>query len=255
MTNYATKIRLLIVEDEPLAARLLQETLSEFNYETVSIVNNANDAIAVLSASSEIDIVLIDIVLKGDIDGIDLASYINENHDLPFIFLTSHTDNEVMERAKGSNPYAFIVKPFKDEQIKIALEMALINFSNKTSNNMYKTIDKTLEISTALQIKDSLFLKRNHHFDRVHFSKILFLEADNNYCTVHTTNAKYIYSLVLKKIEEQLPTDQFLRVHRSYVVNVQSITGFEGNMLFIGSSKIPVSKTHRNKVFKLFHMV
>ena len=106
-----------------------------------------------------------------------------------------------------------------------------------------------------MQLMDSLFLKKDHHFERVPLDEILFLKADSNYSVIHTKNGKFIYSTVLKNIEPQLPINKFLRIHRSYVVNINKVKGFEGNTLFIGDKRIPVSKSYKNDVFRLFRTI
>ncbi len=138
----------------------------------------------------------------------------------------------------------------------MAIELALMNFFNKTPEKKLLEGQKfTGKDNQVLQIKDSLFLKKGHHFERVLLKEIQFLEADNNYSTIHATCGRFVYSMVLKKIEEQLPPNFFIRIHRSYVVHINLIDGFEGNMLFIGDKKIPVSKTYRNNIFKLFRKI
>ena len=97
-----------------------------------------------------------------------------------------------------------------------------------------------------------LFLKKNNHYLRVPLKEILFIQADGNYSTIYTASHKFIYSVVLKKVQDQLPSSIFLRTHRSYLVNINSVTGFEGNILFVGTHKIPVSKSLRDGIFKLF---
>ncbi len=250
------KIKILIVEDEILIAQDIANRLSTINYQIVGIAASTERALELIIQNNDIDIILIDIILKGELDGIELACIINNKHHIPFIFLTSHADTSLVERAKSVQPYAYILKPFNDRQISISIELALVNYSKNTPQK--ELIKKQIFNKTdnqVLQIKDSLFLKKNHHFERVPLKEILFLQADSNYCTVSTKSERFVYSMVLKKIEAHLPINQFLRVHRSYVVNINSVIGFEGNMLFIGNKKIPVSKTYRNKVFRLFHTI
>ncbi|MDO5978363.1 LytR/AlgR family response regulator transcription factor [Flavivirga spongiicola] len=250
------KIKILIVEDELLIAQDIANRLTSINYQIVGIAISAERALQLITENNDIDIILIDIILKGELDGIELAGIINNKHHIPFIFLTSHADTHLVGRAKKVKPYAYMLKPFNDRQISIAIELALVNYSNKTperdliNDRTFNTVD-----NQVLHIKDSLFLKKDHHFERVPLKEILFLQADSNYCTVCTKSERFIYSTVLKKIEAQLPIDQFLRVHRSYVININSVNGFEGNMLFIGKKKIPVSKTYKDAVFKLFRTI
>ena len=256
MIRIASKVKVLIVEDEILLAQDIRQRLTDMGYEIIGIASTAIKAIKLLEENLNVNIILIDIILKGDLDGIELASLINVKYNIPFVFLTSHADNALVERAKSVKPYAYILKPFNGRQISVAIELALVNFANKTPEKELLEEKKFSESDNqALKINDSLFLKKDHHFERVLLKEIQFLEADSNYCTVHTKTERFMYSMVLKKIEAQLPVNQFLRTHRSYVVNIQSVNGFEGNMLFIGDKKIPVSKTYKDNVFKLFHTI
>lgn len=100
-----------------------------------------------------------------------------------------------------------------------------------------------------------LFLRKGNAFHLVAVKDIVLLEADRNYTTVYTKTDKYIYSTVLKKMEEKFPKQYFLRVHRSYLVNIEAITGFEGNLLHVGSQRIPVSRNYRMAVFRLFDVI
>lgn len=254
--NSSSKVKILIVEDEILLAKDIAHRLTAMHYHVAGIASSADKALEILNQVNDIDIILMDIVIKGEIDGIDLAAIVNSKFDIPIIFLTSHADRSVIDRAKKVRFYAYILKPFNDRQVSIAIELALVNFSNNTpKQELLNTQELPKTENTSLQIKDSLFLKKEHHFERVSLKDILFLEADSNYCTVHTKSKKFIYSLVLKKIEAQLPKTQFLRIHRSYVVNIEAVNGFEGNMLFIGERKLPVSKTYRAMVFKSFQTI
>lgn len=256
MIQSIAKVKLLIVEDEILLANDIANKLSDNNYHIAGIADTVKKALTFLEHNQDIDMVMIDIMLKGEFDGIDLARFINEKYQLPFLFLSSHADNYIVERAKIVKPYAYLLKPFNDRQVCIAIELALKNFSNKTAENeMQITKQFTATENQVLNIKDSLFLKKNNHFERVQLQEILYLEADSNYCTVYTKTDRFIYSVGLNKIEEQLPTSRFMRVHRSYVVNINSVSGFEGNMLYLSNTKIPVSKSHKDVVFKLFKTI
>lgn len=253
MNSLSTKVKILIVEDEILIAKDIANRLTKINYHIVGIAATAERALQMISDDKNIDLILIDIILRSKIDGIELAQMINTKYSIPFIFLTSHADNHLVERAKAVQPQAYILKPFNDRQVSIAIELALMNYASKMPEKILfkkQTFKKTE--NQVLQIRDSLFLKKDQHFERVPLKEILFLKADSNYCIVITKTTQFMYSMVLKKIESHLPLNQFLRVHRSYVVNINLVDGFEGNTLFIGDKRIPVSKTFKNTVFRLF---
>ena len=256
MCAVGPKVKLIIVEDEIILAKDIRQRLIDHNYDVVGIASSADKTLRLLEENLDVDILLIDIVIKGDVDGIELAKVVKRKYNVPFIFLTSHADDSFISRAKKIKPHAYILKPFNDRQVKVAIELALLNFSRQTDDRGF--FDSEIEDpdqSAVLQIKDSLFLKKDHHFERVQLENILYLEAENNYCSVHTKSDRFLYSLVLKKIESQLPSNQFLRIHRSYVVNINSVTGFGGNMLYIGDKRIPVSRTYKDKVFQLFKTI
>jgi len=237
------KVNLLIVEDDILVAQDISSRLIDRNYAVVGIAATAAEAIQFLS-NNTVDLMLLDIILKGSRDGIELARIINKDFKIPFIFLTSHADSYFIERAKSVKPHAYILKPFNDRQLMVAIELALLNFAKKKSEqHLLKTSSFPASENQVLHIKDSLFLKKNHHFERVPLEDILFL------------NKKFMYSVVLKKIEAQLPKHLFIRIHRTFVVNIQLVSGFEGNTLFIQGQKLPVSKSHKDQVFQLFRTI
>lgn len=251
----ANSVNILIVEDEMLLAEDIKLRLERLGYNVVAYVPSVQHALEQLKDHPEIDLALLDISLKGKLDGIDLARMINSLYRIPFIFLTSHADRALVERAKEVRPYAYMLKPFNDREIAINVELALANYAKKRQEvgPGGRRESFSHEENQVLNINESLFLKKDHHFQRVALKDITILEADNNYTTVYTKTDKYIYSTVLKRMEEKLPGKTFLRVHRSYVVNIDAITGFEGNTLFVGERQIPVSKQYKVDVFKIFN--
>lgn len=255
MKNETSKIKIVLVEDEAILAQDITLKLNKFNYQVTNTVQSADEAINVLTQNSDIQLIIIDIKIKGDKDGIELAQFINANYDIPFIFLTSHADEESVQRAKLTNPSAYLLKPFNERQIGIAIELALTNFSLKFKSTDNSAKKQNEDVNEILKIKDSLFLKKNNHFERVLIDEIQYIEAESNYTTIYTKSDKYLYSMVLKKLEKELPTTKFLRVHRSYIVNISSVLGFQGNMLFLKDKKIPVSKSNHDIVFKLFKTI
>lgn len=247
------RIHILIVEDEILLAQDIALRLSK-QYAVVGTAASVEDALKLLEQLPETDLVLSDIKLEGDRDGIDLGRIINEKYHLPFIFLTSHADQALVERAKKVKPASYLLKPFNDREIPIAIELALTNFINKpTSPKLHQKQAFEAHENLVMNISDRLFLKKDHHFQRVALKDISLLEADGNYTTIYTQKEKFIYSTQLKYMEEKLPTDRFIRVHRSHVINIDAVDGWEGNTLFVQNKRVMVSKQYREKVFSIFN--
>jgi DNA-binding NarL/FixJ family response regulator len=123
-----TNIQVLIVEDEPLIAEDIQEYLTDAEYHVSAIAYNKEQAIEALSARIP-DLVLLDINLGGNLDGIALAQFINEKHPTPFIFLTSYAHKSILEQAKLTRPMGYILKPFTAKTLFSSIEIALYNFA------------------------------------------------------------------------------------------------------------------------------
>lgn len=247
------RVKILVVEDEILLAQDIALRLSK-QYEVVGIAASVAQAIELLEEHPNVDIVLSDIKLKGDRDGIELGQMINDKYFVPFIFLTSHADKALVERAKAVRPAAYMLKPFNDREIPIAIELALTNYSNEVSEPvMHQKKPFPDTENRVLQIADRLFLKKDNHFQRVALNEILLLEADGNYTTIYTQADQYIYSTVLRKMEEKLPSERFMRVHRSFIINIDAVEGFEGNTLFVKEKRVSVSKQYREQVFNVFN--
>jgi len=121
--------KLLIVEDERLVAEDLKNTVSGFNYDVVGIVASGEDAIA-MAKKFQPDLILMDIMLEGSMTGIEAAKIIYDSQQTPIIFLTAYADEETLDGAIESNPYAYLIKPFRDRDLKITLKMAF-NLINK----------------------------------------------------------------------------------------------------------------------------
>ena len=117
-------VNVLIVEDEPLYSIVLEIELKDLGCIIAGVATNGDDAIKVLKEKT-VDIILLDIVIEGDKDGIDIGNFIKENLDIPFIFTSSMTSQEVIDRAKTTKPSGYLVKPFDTEDLIISMQVAL----------------------------------------------------------------------------------------------------------------------------------
>jgi len=130
----------LIVEDEPLISDDIESTLISNHYDIAGKAYSSTQALDMLMNRFP-DLVLLDISIKGDKDGIDIAAIIRENYQLPFIFLTSFSDPLTLDRAKPTMPYGYIVKPFRDRDIVASIEMAMYRYA--VENNT-AALDKSM---------------------------------------------------------------------------------------------------------------
>lgn len=137
------KARILIVEDEAILAMSFKQYLTSFGFDVVGIASTGEDAIKQTS-ESEADLVLMDIILKGDMDGIEAATLILEDYDIPVVYLTAHPEENIMNRAKKTFPYGYITKPISKTDLKNTVDLALYKHSMerklKESEIKYRTL-------------------------------------------------------------------------------------------------------------------
>jgi DNA-binding NarL/FixJ family response regulator len=133
-------IRILIIEDEPIISDDIESTLTTNDYDIAGKAYNSTMALDMLINRSP-DLVLLDIAIKGDKDGIDVAAIIREKYHIPFIYLTSFSDKITLERAKPTMPYGYIVKPFKDRDIITSIELAMFRFAMENNTSV---LEKTM---------------------------------------------------------------------------------------------------------------
>jgi len=145
-----TSVRVLIVEDESIVSMDIQSTLESLGYDVVGAAATGEDAVS-LATEKLPDIVLMDIVLKGDIDGIEAAERIRETMDLPIVYLTAYTDDDTLARAKLTDPFGYILKPFEERELHTNIEMALHKHRLETDlreseENMRDLFDNSMDL-------------------------------------------------------------------------------------------------------------
>lgn len=243
------KSKILIVEDEMIIAADLSIQLTKLGYEVIGIQTRAEDSLKTLEENKP-DVILMDIILSGEMNGITAAQEILKRHQIPVIFLTSNVDDATFQQAKTAKPYAFISKPFRKDDLARAIEITLERIDTERS----ATGDQSAEVST---MEDRLFIRYKDQLVKVVIQDILFLEADRNYCKLISKDQEYMLSIPLGKIEGQLHPDLFLRVHRSFIVNLNQIETIHEHYEFltIRDHTIPISRRLRDEVVKRLKMI
>jgi DNA-binding LytR/AlgR family response regulator len=224
--------KILIVEDELIIASDIEMTLEDLGYTVTKIVDNTTDALKSIQ-NNKPDLILLDINLEGDTDGVMLAEDINKLYQIPFVYLTSNTDPLTINRVKRTRPAGFIVKPFSDKDLQSNIEIALF------SNNQI-TIDK--------KAKD-FFIKDGSSLIKIKVDELLFVQADDNYTRFFTTTDEHLISLTLKKVSEKLSTNPFVRIHRSYIININFIDRIQDGYVFIGKHRLSIGRSYHENFF------
>lgn len=238
------QIKILVVEDEILIADSICDTLTCLGYSTLEPAINYTEAI--LSLEQELPhIAILDINLSGVKSGIDLAKVLNEKYQIPFIFLTSNADVETVDLAKKVKPQSYLVKPFTKEELYSAVEIALSNYSEKLDSLSNKENFN----------KSTLFIKENGMFIKIKFDEILYIKSDHVYIEIFlNTDKKHVIRTSLNDIISKL-SDNFIRIHRGYIINYDHIDQIHNNKLFICGEEFPIGRKYKDEILQKINMI
>jgi DNA-binding LytR/AlgR family response regulator len=235
--------KVLIVEDEIIIAADISMMLSNLGYDVTGIIPRGEDALKSIEATRP-DLVLMDISLKGQMDGISTALQIRDAYQIPLIFLTANADDDTFARAKAAQPYAFMAKPFQEADLSRTIELALQKITEeKHYASQAMALDAALPKEDSI-LADRIFVRYKDRMVKVLLQDILFAEADRSYCKIHTAEAEYLMTLPLGAFEEKLQSRDFLRIHRSHIINVTKVDAVTDhyNYVHIGKFTLPVSR-------------
>jgi DNA-binding LytR/AlgR family response regulator len=215
------KIRIVVVEDDPLHMEKVEMAIEQFDYHMISVSDNADEALRIIRATKP-DIVLIDINLNGEVDGITLAGKLKETLPMPVIFTISFADKATIDRAKVTNPYAYLIKPLEIKSLQAAIELAIYNFINDQVHYTEDEIDFSWENDVLL--KDAFFIKVADRIEKVKYDEALWMEiAEEKYINIVTCEKKLRMRSSLRQLTEKIPSNLFVRVNRTHVANASRI--------------------------------
>lgn len=231
-------IKILVVEDEMIIGAKVSMQLENLGYEVTGILPRGEEAIYHVK-DNPVDIILLDINLKGDIDGIETARQIQKIHsEIPVIYLTANGDDATFNRAKSTRPAAFISKPFKQLDLQRAIELAICRMAEYETGPVATSENHDEQ---HFILRDRIFIRSKDKMIKIMVTDILYIEADRNYSRIFTKDKEYLLSVTLKTIEEKLSDNLFVRVHRSYVINIAQVDEVAESFVIISNKAIPMS--------------
>jgi len=215
------------VDDEPIACKGMEEYIGDVSYLThMGSFESAAEAGTFLSSQS-VDLMLLDIRMP-KLSGIEFLKTLKEP---PLIIFTTAFPDYALESFE-LNVLDYLVKPISFDRFKKSAQRAL---------------DYSL-LKQPQTVPDYFFIKSNQKLEKVSFDEILFVEAMQNYCIIHTGSRKLICYITLTSINEKLPSDRFMKVHKSFIVSLEKILALDGNALIIATSRIPVSRSLKSEL-------
>lgn len=230
-------IKCVIIDDEPLARECIAGYTADVDFlELVGMGNNPLDLAQLIKTQSP-DLVFLDIQMPL-MNGID---FLKTSTDLPLVIITTAYPSYALESFQ-LDVMDYLVKPITFSRFFMAVNKvrdyhALLNRSG----------DKASLTGTS---PDYFFIKCGNKFERIFFNDILFVEAMQNYVVIHTTRGKYTTLLPLKTVEQNLSTQSFIRVHKSYIVATDKIEAIDNHEIIIQSKRVPISRQYRELVLE-----
>lgn len=237
------KIRCLVIDDERLAREYLKNYITKIpQLELVGDFNSPLKAIDLIK-NNEVDLLFLDIQMP-DITGINFMKSLDNKPEV--IFTTAYQEYAI--EGFNINAIDYLLKPFSFERFFKAV--------NKVIDKFDLMDGKTSEPTPILFPKESnhqyLTIKADRKLYKINFTNIKYIEGQRAYVTFHTDKKKITALASLKDLEEALPKQDFIRIHKSYIVSVKEILSLEGNTIEVDDIKLPVGKSYKDEVLKIF---
>lgn len=238
--------KILIVEDDVFTCENVNETFTAAGYE-VEMAHAPEEAIRQVKSFNP-DLILMDIDLKSDIDGIELASKINQRGSIPIMYLTDKKDERIIEKAKNVHHAYYTTKPFDYPVLLSDVALILKQEARK----------KTRPVINGLFVKDQANKTTKR---KVEFDQIYYIKACRAYSEIYVKQGKgnkpekMESSKSMKEVMQNLPSSLFMQVHRSYVVNVNMIDSCNTTDLVVGDTTIPIGDHYKASVLEVLNQV
>jgi len=226
------KIKCIIIDDEPIARKVLQEFISEIDY--LELAGQAEDPLKAipLLGDNDIDIIFLDINTP-KITGIDFLKSLKTNASI--IMTTAYAEYAL--EAYGLDVLDYLVKPIAFNRF--------LRSCNKAKE--MQELKKTPQLQQD-KTDDHFFIKCDNQIEKIFYDDLVYAEAMLNYVMLYTSTKKLMVYITIKSLEDQLPQHIFIKVHKSFIVNINKVKSIAGNVLDMGTEKITISQNLREKV-------
>lgn len=228
-------LKCIVVDDEELARSLLANFISRNPaLEVVGSLKNPIEASKFLK-DNHVDIIFLDVQMPSQ-TGIEFLKAYNPTQAI--ILTTAYPDFAI--EGYQLNVIDYLLKPFSYNRFEKAIDKVLAN--------------QLISIQESKSERDFLVIKADHKIIRLPYQSIIYIQSMREYASFVTPNEKFLALLSLKKLELELPKNQFLRIHKSYIVAINQVKAIEGNTLYLGEVALPVGNIYKEKVLEaIFH--
>jgi DNA-binding LytR/AlgR family response regulator len=238
------KIRCIVVDDERLARTLLEKFISKIPHlELVEKCKNPIEAITCLR-NEHIDLMFLDIQMP-ELTGIEFLRTVKKIKPL-VIFTTAYS--EFALEGYRLNITDYLLKPFSFKRFLESVEKATEQIQLLRIANEH--LEKEARTTTAEMRRNYILIKAAHKIFKIKYEDLVYLQSMREYVAFHTKNERILALHSLKKLEQQLPKNLFIRIHKSYTISINKVTSLEGNLICLGDEKLPIGSSYKEEVMK-----
>lgn len=237
------KIKCLIIDDKPLAIDLLTDYTGKIPFlELTGVTTNPIKGLSMIK-ELKIDLVFLDIQMP-ELTGLQFMRIAGKQC---MVILTTAYAEYALDGFEH-DVIDYLLKPIAFDRFYRAAEKAQQLFKFKERQNIFPQV---LENLSGLFTSEFLFIKTENRIQKVDLKDVLYIEALQNYISLNTINGRVMSLQTLKGVEEELPRNEFIRVHKSYIVSLRHISSIERSRIFIGEIVIPIGDSYREAFYKL----
>lgn len=232
----------IIIDDELMARKIINKLCDELD---ISVSNSFSDAIQAIKYlnNQKVDLIFLDIHMP-DFTGFD---FIQSLKNPPKIILTTSDSNFAMEAFEYDCIIDYLVKPITLDRLKKAVQKAIKLNLNTNNPSLLNTVESATE--------NELYVNIDRRLININIPSIYLIQAKGDYIQIKTEGENYLVHATLKKIENRLPKMLFLKVHRSYIINISKIIDIEDSSVLIKKEVIPISRSNRSELMKRLNLL
>jgi DNA-binding LytR/AlgR family response regulator len=236
------ELKIFILEDDPLIAENIRMNLAELGYIPIEPASTKEEGIAQLQAETP-DFAILDINLEGKQEGIEVGEFIHKKMDIPFIYLTGNSDKDSIDKASKTHPQAYLIKPFSTNDLYSAIQIAISNFKAKDGGAVVPE-----EINV---LPESIFIKVGNKYVKVQLQDVCYLKSADKYIEIVTLSGTYSVRANMESMLLSLKAHNFIRVHRSYSINMKHLREVNSEYITVVDTTIPVGRMYRDDLLKI----
>jgi len=235
------ELRIFILEDDPLIAENIRMNLAGLGYIALEPASTKEEAIAQLQSEMP-DFAILDINLEGSQEGIEVGEFIHKKLDIPFIYLTGNSDKDSIDKASKTHPQAYLIKPFSTNDLYSAIQIAISNFKAKGD----ATVPGEINV-----LPESIFIKVGSKYVKVQLQDVCYLKSADKYIEIVTLSGTYSVRASMESMLLSLKAHNFIRVHRSYTINMRHLKEVNSEYIMVAEATIPVGRMYRDDILKI----